>query len=114
MSTVSIPSRNIEGHILPFHSIFFNSFRLEMFWISSLSKPHIQPFLHTECLGLTRDQIHVIQRLSGIVPGSPSHFDGSPASCLDPLVISAALRHRARIPSHSTALDVVPESLVIP
>ncbi|KAL6347728.1 hypothetical protein AAG906_026257 [Vitis piasezkii] len=84
MSTVSIASGNIEGHILPFHSV---------------------------CLPQVHDQRQMIQRV-GTVEGSPfrlemfwilefeslSHFDSSPASCPDPLVISATLRHRARIP----------------
>ncbi|KAL6313508.1 hypothetical protein AAG906_005459 [Vitis piasezkii] len=82
---VSIASRNIEGHILPFHSVCLPQVHDQRQMIQrSLSKPHIQ-------LGF------FIQSLSSIVPGSPSHFDGSRASCPDPLVILAALRHRARI-----------------
>ena len=38
------------------------------------------------------------QWLSSIVPGSPSHFGGSLASCSDPLVISMALQYCAQIP----------------
>ncbi|RVW68372.1 hypothetical protein CK203_061690 [Vitis vinifera] len=107
MSTVSIASGNIEGHILPFHSVCLpqvhdqrqmiqrvgplgSPFHLEMFWISSLSKPHIQLgfFIQQSASGADLDQIH----------GSPSHFDGSLALCQNLLVISAAIRHRARIP----------------
>ncbi|KAL6334700.1 hypothetical protein AAG906_021257 [Vitis piasezkii] len=82
---VSIASGNIEGHILLFYSVC-----LPQVHDQSLSKPHIQ-------LGFFIQQSS-FPWLFGIVLGSPSHFDGSPASCPDPLVISAALWHRARIP----------------